>query len=909
MRKLKPLLAILMALTMVFTLAGTAVAGRDEEQAETASSFPAKYDARKDNIVTPVKDQSPYGNCWAHATISCLETDAIKNLSYDVNTTDFSENHLSYWVNGASDDGIGDYYIRSKFMVYYGTYDGLKDDNINEYHVILNDTEELVYSVMFSTKETGSEATPSEATPADVAPADPATDSEPEESKLYRVISLFEGKSDEASPDDYEVISEYEITADEIDNIPYIQLICMTDNESGNHVNSLYVMIAENGIRDCVLLIEDIPANSIYAEDNIVYLYDEASKRFIPLGEILQMDLETVFYNYRTDDYVTIPKSFLDRDGFIANSCVSGNVYLFFIDENYVSVDVLENVFMDGYGLENTGGGNWDMASATLATFTGIAKEKENYILNRYDTDSGLILNKSEYLGGVADTIDKIALNVISKYRDKYSIIGNDDFDIFNLDSAQDVVLIVLTGNYDETKLSDLDSELIKEVETYFRNESDNVRNKVKRWVLDHGGARMALNASYEYLNNEKSSFYCNNYIHTNHEVMVVGWDDSYSKKNFTEKPEGDGAWLIKNSWGTEGEGTGDKGYFWVSYYDKSLEFIGYSAEKDEYEGVYSYTGVVGQGSMVMNEQAYRGGISNNDLTIANVYELDKGERVSSIGALTYGGENIGARIRIYKYDFNKNTNAITSGEALVDEIHIIENPGYHTFRLDDIFEIKEAGKYVFAVTYSGSTKENPLIIPTEEPYNGAFENAEWLGVFNHTEGQSYYRYTGDLTGAQWIDSDDTYGNFYINVLTVDKGFKFNDVKVDIKDYSTIKTVKYGEKVMFIAEAENVPGVAEIHWFVDDENDPVIGFKEVGTGEKYIINSAEDSVLIQAKIINSKGTVLAESTVEELDISLNFIARIKVFFKTLFAKIKEFCEKILEKLPIKLNLDIKIKAD
>ncbi|WP_298522137.1 C1 family peptidase [uncultured Methanobrevibacter sp.] len=76
------------------------------------------------------------------------------------------------------------------------------------------------------------------------------------------------------------------------------------------------------------------------------------------------------------------------------------------------------------------------------------------------------------------------------------------------------------------------------------------------------------------YYNPDTHALYYNGNISGNHYVTLVGWDDNYPADNFKIKPEGNGAWICKNSWGTD---WGENGYFYLSYYDNSLK-IGASA-------------------------------------------------------------------------------------------------------------------------------------------------------------------------------------------------------------------------------------------------------------------------------------------------------------------------------------------
>ncbi len=86
------------------------------------------------------------------------------------------------------------------------------------------------------------------------------------------------------------------------------------------------------------------------------------------------------------------------------------------------------------------------------------------------------------------------------------------------------------------------------------------IKQQMKQHINDYGGIYAQIYGASLYnnecYNNKTGALYCDDdtKYQINHSVLIVGWDDNYSKDNFIEskKPQNNGAWIIKNSWGTE---------------------------------------------------------------------------------------------------------------------------------------------------------------------------------------------------------------------------------------------------------------------------------------------------------------------------------------------------------------------
>ncbi len=235
--------------------------------------------------------------------------------------------------------------------------------------------------------------------------------------------------------------------------------------------------------------------------------------------------------------------------------------------------------------------------------------------------------------------------------------------------------------------------------------------DEVKQWILDNG----SITASYYHSNSSDYIKNGSNYVaycytgddisSTNHMIAVVGWDDSYSASKFNSKnkPEGNGAWLCKNSWGS-GWGNG-KGYFWISYYDKTIsDFYGYTTQPaDKFDNNYTFNGS-GFDSLWNTVKT--------SATIANVFTARYSEELTAIATYTQH-ENVTAKVRIYKNISSGETNDPTNGELVQSFTVNLSRIGYHTIDLPEAVQLEHG--CVFSVVFDLSIPSGYLLIPMEE--------------------------------------------------------------------------------------------------------------------------------------------------------------------------------------------------
>lgn len=114
--------------------------------------------------------------------------------------------------------------------------------------------------------------------------------------------------------------------------------------------------------------------------------------------------------------------------------------------------------------------------------------------------------------------------------------------------------------------------------ESLTQEQKDKYLETIKKYIMEYGSVTITMLYDSEFADNTMTYFYLpklpsTDIPYTNHQVTVVGWDDTVSADKFRIKsssmyypgavPAHDGGLIIKNSHGTD---RNDDGYFYLSY-------------------------------------------------------------------------------------------------------------------------------------------------------------------------------------------------------------------------------------------------------------------------------------------------------------------------------------------------------
>jgi C1A family cysteine protease len=365
-----------------------------------------------------------------------------------------------------------------------------------------------------------------------------------------------------------------------------------------------------------------------------------------------------------------------------------------------------------------------------------------------------------------------------------------------------------------------LDSEMhIQNIYVLPARTSYTDNDAIKEAILKYGGLYASYYHSAGYLNSKTNAYYDPYTGNGNHAITVVGWDDNYSKNNFYTAPAGDGAFIVKNSWGSS---WGDNGYFYISYYDRVL----FAVNKDNQAFTYILNDTV---RYTKNYQYDVAGMTDYLITgkktvwYKNIYNATGNEAIAAVS--TFFNTTVDYEISIYVNDVLQLTQ---NGRH--------EGSGYYTIPLKEYVPVAVGDIF-------------KIVVKLANPQNGyaAVPISEQLSTTRcyYAPGVSYF----SNDGKKWTDlydySASAYSHTYNSQVACLKAFTvadmqnttvtLNNITPKVQEFSEIiatvtdgkgKMAKIGE-VIFSINGTNytagvVDGVAKINVYFDEVGDYVI---------------------------------------------------------------------------------------
>jgi C1A family cysteine protease/PKD repeat protein len=252
---------------------------------------------------------------------------------------------------------------------------------------------------------------------------------------------------------------------------------------------------------------------------------------------------------------------------------------------------------------------------------------------------------------------------------------------------------------------------------------------KIKRALMDYGAVFSTICWDSSYYQSGNYTYRYTGSLAANHAITIVGWNDSFDRNRFKQVPSGDGAFIVKNSWGEE---WGEEGYFYISYYDTRIGYgenaVFKSSEKDNFDYNYLYDplGWITQ-------------IGYSELTAwgSNVFTSKGDEKLEAVGFYTTD-LNTAYEVYIYKNPTNGPLNSTTN--YAVKETGTCSLPGYHTHVLNSTVNLTSGEKFSVVIKFSNPSYTYPLAV--EKPYINYSSKAQ------ANSGESFVSYDG----TSWTD-------------------------------------------------------------------------------------------------------------------------------------------------------------